>query len=128
MVIPAFLFSLVYNLFSSLFHRPTQTFVPGGISIQNHPLTSLSLPGPYNTFDGDGFPACNVVSTVYRPSTVDEIQSIVKDAVQDGVPVRASGVRPSLLRNASASDIKIERAHVVYVLPSLLYTAKLRMG
>lgn len=46
---------------------------------------------PYNTFDGPGFPACNAVSQVYRPSTVDEMVSIVKDASQRGVPVRASG-------------------------------------
>jgi hypothetical protein len=48
---------------------------------------------PYNTFDGPGFPACNAVSKVYRPSTVEEIQSIVQDAIASGVPVRASGVR-----------------------------------
>lgn len=46
----------------------------------------------YNTFDGPGFPACNAVAKVYRPSSVDEIVSIVKDAISKGVPVRASGV------------------------------------
>jgi hypothetical protein len=44
---------------------------------------------PYNTFDGPSFSACNSVSQVYRPATVD---AIVKDASQRGVPVRASGV------------------------------------
>ncbi|KAK6995797.1 Fad fmn-containing dehydrogenase [Favolaschia claudopus] len=45
----------------------------------------------YNTFDGPGFPACNAVAKVYRPSTVDEMVSIVKDAAASGTPVRASG-------------------------------------
>lgn len=47
---------------------------------------------PYNTFDGEGFPACNNVAQVYRPSTVDEIAALVKDASSKGKPVRASGV------------------------------------
>ncbi|KAK7045771.1 hypothetical protein VNI00_007172 [Paramarasmius palmivorus] len=46
---------------------------------------------PYNTFDGPGFPACNEVAKVYRPSTVDEMVSIVKEASANGTPVRASG-------------------------------------
>ncbi|KAJ7085137.1 hypothetical protein B0H15DRAFT_847217 [Mycena belliarum] len=45
----------------------------------------------YNTFDGSGFPACNAVAKVYRPSTVDEMVAIVKSASVQGVPVRASG-------------------------------------
>uniref|UniRef100_A0A0W0FAW3 D-arabinono-1,4-lactone oxidase n=1 Tax=Moniliophthora roreri TaxID=221103 RepID=A0A0W0FAW3_MONRR len=45
----------------------------------------------YNTFDGPGFPACHEVAKVYRPSTVDEMVSIVKDASAKGTPVRASG-------------------------------------
>ncbi|KAJ6540523.1 hypothetical protein B0H19DRAFT_1077929 [Mycena capillaripes] len=48
----------------------------------------------YNTFDGDGFPACNAVAKVYRPSTVDEMVAIVKNASAQGIPVRASGVSP----------------------------------
>jgi FAD/FMN-containing dehydrogenase len=47
--------------------------------------------GPYNTFDGDGFPACNDVAAVYHPSSVDEIVSLVKAAAQSNTPVRASG-------------------------------------
>ncbi|KAL0568926.1 hypothetical protein V5O48_013046 [Marasmius crinis-equi] len=46
---------------------------------------------PYNTFDGPGHPACNEVAKVYRPSTVQEIQDIVKNASSQGIPVRASG-------------------------------------
>ncbi|KAJ7907133.1 hypothetical protein B0H13DRAFT_2233495 [Mycena leptocephala] len=45
----------------------------------------------YNTFDGEGFPACNAVAKVYRPSTVDEMVAIVKNASAQGIPVRASG-------------------------------------
>lgn len=47
--------------------------------------------GPYNTFDGDGFPACNDVAAVYHPSSVDEIVSLVQAAAQSNTPVRASG-------------------------------------
>ncbi|KAK1227598.1 hypothetical protein PQX77_009398 [Marasmius sp. AFHP31] len=46
---------------------------------------------PYNTFDGPGHPACREVAKVYRPSTVQEIQNIVKNASDQGIPVRASG-------------------------------------
>lgn len=68
----------------------------------------------YNTFDGPGFPACNAVAKVYRPSTVDEMVSIVKTASQNGIPVRASGVSssrdfPSRIR----SLIRIECTYVV---------------
>ncbi|KAJ7245929.1 hypothetical protein B0H12DRAFT_1203407 [Mycena haematopus] len=44
----------------------------------------------YNTFDGPGFPACNAVAKVYRPSTVDEMVAIVQNASAQGIPVRAS--------------------------------------
>lgn len=47
---------------------------------------------PYNTFDGPGFPACRDVAKVYSPNTVEEAVSIVKDASDKGLPVRASGV------------------------------------
>lgn len=46
---------------------------------------------PLNTFDGDGFPACNDVATVHNVTSVDEIVSIVKDAAANGTPLRASG-------------------------------------
>jgi FAD/FMN-containing dehydrogenase len=46
---------------------------------------------PYNTFDGDGFPACRAVASVHNATSVDEMVSIVKQAVADGTPVRASG-------------------------------------
>ncbi|KAF8073381.1 hypothetical protein FPV67DRAFT_1477585 [Lyophyllum atratum] len=52
---------------------------------------NLSAALTYNTFDGEGFPACNNVAQVFRPSTVGEIQAIVKDASSKGQPVRASG-------------------------------------
>ncbi|KAJ7738986.1 hypothetical protein B0H16DRAFT_1729661 [Mycena metata] len=45
----------------------------------------------YNTFDGDGFPACNAVAQVYEPTSVDEIVTLVKNASAQGIPVRASG-------------------------------------
>ncbi|KAF8903988.1 hypothetical protein CPB85DRAFT_1377016 [Mucidula mucida] len=43
-------------------------------------FVALAVAEPYNTFDGPGFPACNDVLKVYRPSTVDEIVTIVKNA------------------------------------------------
>jgi FAD/FMN-containing dehydrogenase len=53
---------------------------------------SRHAPGaPYNTFDGDGFPACHSVAAVYHPSSVDEMVSIVVNAEKTNAPVRASG-------------------------------------
>jgi L-gulonolactone oxidase len=46
---------------------------------------------PYNTFDGDGFPACNDVAQIYHPYSLDEMVNIVKAAASNGTPVRASG-------------------------------------
>ncbi|KAK2057538.1 FAD-binding domain-containing protein [Colletotrichum caudatum] len=47
---------------------------------------------PYNTFDGPGFPACNDVAAVYNATSVDEIQSLVRDAAAAaGQKIRASG-------------------------------------
>jgi FAD/FMN-containing dehydrogenase len=56
----------------------------------SHILQS-SLAVPYNTFDGEGFPACNDVTAVRTPHSVDEIQSIVQDSIRSGQKVRASG-------------------------------------
>jgi FAD/FMN-containing dehydrogenase len=46
---------------------------------------------PYNTFDGDGFPACNDVASVHDATSVDDMVSVVKQAAANGTPVRASG-------------------------------------
>ncbi|KAI5867667.1 FAD-binding domain-containing protein [Durotheca rogersii] len=46
---------------------------------------------PYNTFDGEGFPACNNVTTVHNATSVNDIVSLVKRAAANGTPVRASG-------------------------------------
>ncbi|KAL4784150.1 hypothetical protein BJX76DRAFT_233184 [Aspergillus varians] len=59
-------------------------------------LSLLAIPlgavgAPYNTFDGPGFPACNDVAAVHTPNTVDEIRSLVHDAIQQGQQMRASG-------------------------------------
>lgn len=43
-----------------------------------------------------GFPACNEVAKVWRPSLVQEMVTIVKDASDAELPVRASGVRAFL--------------------------------
>ncbi len=76
------------------------SLVAGNVAIFSTPPSSqnssLALAEPYNTFDGPGFPACNAVSQVYRPSTVAEMISLVKNASVNGIPVRASGVSSSL--------------------------------
>ncbi len=54
-------------------------------------LLTLTSAVPYNTFDGEGFPACNNVSAVYHPSSVDEMVALVKSAAESNTPVRASG-------------------------------------
>lgn len=46
---------------------------------------------PFNTFDGPGHPACNNVAKVYNATSVEEMQSIVRDAIKSNTPVRASG-------------------------------------
>ncbi|KAH0586598.1 hypothetical protein H2248_007820 [Termitomyces sp. 'cryptogamus'] len=56
-----------------------------------HSLSKSTISEPYNTFDGPGFPACNNILRVFRPSTIDEMQAIVKDAVGKGQSIRASG-------------------------------------
>ncbi|KAG6896201.1 hypothetical protein C0992_009742 [Termitomyces sp. T32_za158] len=58
----------------------------------SHRFVESLICEPYNTFDGPGFPACNNVIQVFRPSSVEEMQTIVKDAVMQGQSVRASGV------------------------------------
>ena len=45
----------------------------------------------YNTFDGDGFPACKSVSAIYNATSVDDMVSIVKDAASKNTPIRATG-------------------------------------
>lgn len=54
-------------------------------------LLSSTFAGPFNTFDGPGFPACHNVSAVYQPTSVVEMVSIVKMAAASNIPVRASG-------------------------------------
>ncbi|KAI2627241.1 FAD/FMN-containing dehydrogenase [Xylaria nigripes] len=49
------------------------------------------IAGPYNTFDGSGFPACRYVAAVHNATSIDDIVSIVKKASADGTPIRASG-------------------------------------
>lgn len=51
------------------------------------PITAI----PYNTFDGDGFPACRDVASVHNATSVDDMVSIVKQAAANGTPIRASG-------------------------------------
>ena len=54
-------------------------------------LAVTAVAEPYNTYDGPGFPACNDVAAVYNPRSVDEIQSLVQQAIGNGQKVRASG-------------------------------------
>lgn len=45
----------------------------------------------YNTFDGDGFPSCHNVVEVHDPRSIEEVQSLVRDAAARGLQVRAGG-------------------------------------
>ncbi|KAI1430750.1 FAD/FMN-containing dehydrogenase [Xylaria sp. CBS 124048] len=49
------------------------------------------IAGPYNTFDGDGFPACRNVAAVHDATSIDDMVSIVKKAATAGTHIRASG-------------------------------------
>lgn len=71
--------------------------------------TTKVVSSPYNTFDGDGFPACNSVSMVYRPSTVDEIVALVENASASGTPIRASGVGPHTLFHSYKASMIVNR-------------------
>lgn len=44
----------------------------------------------YNTFDGEGFPSCYNVTEVHNATSVDDIVSVVKDAADQGLRVRAA--------------------------------------
>jgi L-gulonolactone oxidase len=44
----------------------------------------------YNTFDGEGFPSCYNVTEVHNATSVDNIVSLVKDAANRGLQVRAA--------------------------------------
>lgn len=89
-----FLYLTMLNL-KHIFALSLLSLVAGNVAIfstlPSSQNSSLALAEPYNTFDGPGFPACNAVSQVYRPSTVDEMVSLVKNASANGIPVRASG-------------------------------------
>ncbi|KAH8822612.1 hypothetical protein DL96DRAFT_1698141 [Flagelloscypha sp. PMI_526] len=77
---------------ASFWDTMVATFVRFGLLAQTLILLPTAIHGePYNTFDGVGFPACNAVAKVWRPSTVDEMVSIVKNASASNIHVRASG-------------------------------------
>ncbi|KAJ1335986.1 L-gulonolactone oxidase [Microdochium nivale] len=77
------------------------------LSLRHVPvLAALALgasAGPYNTFDGPGFPACDEVAAVHYPRSVDEIVTLVKGAAASGTPVRASG-KGHMWYNTMCSD------------------------
>ena len=54
-------------------------------------LLGFSAAFEYNTFDGEGFPACYNVTEVHDATSVDHIRSLVKDAAKRGLHVRAGG-------------------------------------
>ncbi|KAL2062022.1 hypothetical protein VTL71DRAFT_6288 [Oculimacula yallundae] len=49
------------------------------------------IANPYNTYDGEGFPACHNVAAVLEPKSIDEMVTIVKSAAESNTPLRASG-------------------------------------
>ncbi|KAJ7085118.1 hypothetical protein B0H15DRAFT_378094 [Mycena belliarum] len=72
-------------------HRSPLFQVPWTVNSPLSDVAHKAVPAPYNTFDGPGFAACNAVAQVYRPSSVQEMMVIVKNASDQGIPVRASG-------------------------------------
>jgi L-gulonolactone oxidase len=45
----------------------------------------------FNTYDGEGFPACYNVTEVHDATSVENIAELVQDAVSKGLRVRAAG-------------------------------------
>lgn len=45
----------------------------------------------YNTYDGEGFPACHNVAEVHDATSVENIAELIQDAVGKGLRVRAGG-------------------------------------
>jgi len=82
-------------------------------------FSTFALGGPFNTFDGPGFPACHNVSTVYQPTSVDEMVSLVQHAAASNIPVRASG-KGHMWYDTMCSDdnntiiIQTEGVHDIY--------------
>lgn len=57
----------------------------------------------YNTFDGEGSPSCHNVTEVHNATSVEEIQSLVRDAKEKGLQVRA-GAKGHHWYDAQCSD------------------------
>lgn len=57
----------------------------------------------YNTFDGEGSPACHNVVEVHNATSVEEIQELVKDAKDRGLQVRA-GAKGHMWYDTQCSD------------------------
>lgn len=78
-----------------------------------------TLAFPFNTFDGEGFPACNDVAEVVNATSIDEMVAVVKDAAAKGTPVRASGKGHMWYDTMCADDsrtiiIRTEGVHGIY--------------
>jgi L-gulonolactone oxidase len=73
----------------------------------------------YNTFDGDGFPACKNVTAVYNATSVDDMVLAVQNAIKSGMKVRASG-KAHMWYDTMCSDdpntviIRTEDVHNIY--------------
>ncbi|KAK0655867.1 hypothetical protein B0T16DRAFT_424559 [Cercophora newfieldiana] len=87
-------------------------------------LFSASTALVYNTFDGEGFPACYNVTKVLSPTSVVEMVSIVKQAAKDGSRLRAAGKGHSWYdtqcSDAQTVIVRTEGVHGIYdfTLPS----------
>jgi len=72
----------------------------------------------YNTFDGEGFPACYNVTAVLDPTSVDGLVSTVKQAAQDGTRIRAAGKGHSWYdtqcSDAATVIVRTEGVHGIY--------------
>jgi L-gulonolactone oxidase len=81
-------------------------------------LWSLTSAFVYNTFDGEGFPACYNVTKVLAPTSMDGLVSIVKQAAQDGTRIRAAGKGHSWYdtqcSDADTIIVRTEGVHGIY--------------
>ena len=109
--------SICYNQVPFIAQKIKSLFLKTTVALS---ISSTLLPGgPHNTFDGPGFPACHNVSATFRPSSIDEMATIVRAAAVLNVPVRAAG-KGHMWYDTMCSDdprtviIQTEGVHDIY--------------
>ena len=88
---------------------------------------------PFNTFDGDGFPACRDVKAVHNATSVDDMVAAVQAAIASGSKVRASGKAHMWYDTMCDDDantviIRTEDVHAIYDLDLAAGTVMIEAG